>query len=108
MDLQRSGAEAVPARVDTRRPRKSASVVSRVVADEAIVVPIRRGAAEMDSIFTFNETGTVLWGMVEADRGTEEMSAFLQREYGLTAEQAAADTETFITDLAAAGLIETY
>lgn len=106
MDLQRSGAEAVPARIDTRRPRKSASVVSRAVADEAIVVPIRRGAADMDSIFTFNETGTALWKMIEADRGTEEMSTFLQREYGLLAEQAAADTEMFLADLATAGLIE--
>ncbi|MGA9883549.1 MAG: PqqD family protein [Candidatus Acidiferrales bacterium] len=106
MDHQHSGAEAVPARADSSRPKKSVSVVSRVVADEAIVVPIRRGAADMDSIFTFNETGTALWKMVEANRGTGEMGAFLQQEYGLSAEQAAADTETFIADLAAAGLIE--
>lgn len=106
MDLRHSSAEAVAVRVENCRPKKSASVVSRVVADEAIVVPIRRGAADMDSIFTFNETGTALWKMVEADCGCEEMSAFLQLEYGLSAQQAAADTETFITDLATAGLIE--
>ena len=46
--------------------QRSRNVVSRVVADEAIVVPIRRGAADMDSIYTFNETGTYVVG---PDRG---------------------------------------
>lgn len=90
------------------RPKKSVNIVSRVVADEAIVVPIRRGAADMDAIFTFNETGTALWNMIEVNRSGAEMTEFLQKEYGLSAEAAAADTEKFIADLAAAGLIETY
>jgi len=86
--------------------RRSPSVVSRVVADEAIVVPIRRGAADMDSIFTFNEAGTMLWAMVEESQSASEMAAHLQTEFGLTAEEAAADTEKFLADLAEAGLIE--
>jgi hypothetical protein len=89
-----------------RRPKKSVNVVSRIVADEAIVVPIRRGAADMDSIFTFNNSGTALWSMVEANRSSVEMSEYLQREYGLSAEQAMADTQAFLEDLAEAGLIE--
>ena len=88
--------------------RKSANIVSRVVADEAIVVPIRRGAADTDAIFTFNEAGTALWNMVEADSSCAEMRAYLQREYAISAEQAAQDTEDFIADLASAGLIEAY
>lgn len=80
--------------------------MSRVVANEAIVVPIRRGAADMDSIYTFNETGTTLWAMIEAKRSTAELAAHLESEYGLSAESAAADTERFLADLAEAGLIE--
>jgi hypothetical protein len=103
--------ESVPTVTDRlsekRAIKKSSNVVSRVVAEEAIVVPIRRGVADMDSIFTFNEAGTVLWSMIEANCSTEEMSEFLRKEYGLTAERAAADTERFIADLATAGLIET-
>jgi len=87
--------------------RKSGNVVSRVVANEAIVVPIRRGAADLDSIFTFNEAGTALWAMVEANRSSSEMSEFLELQYGLTPEQAADDTQVFVENLAAAGLIET-
>jgi Coenzyme PQQ synthesis protein D (PqqD) len=89
-----------------RNIQPSRNVVSRVVADEAIVVPIRRGAADMDSIYTFNETGTTLWGMIEANRTASELATHLQSEYGLSEEEAAADTERFIADLTEAGLIE--
>ena len=106
MDASLANAEVMPAQWKDRHPKKSGTVVSRVVADEAIVVPIRRGAAEMDSIFTFNDSGTALWNMVEANRSSAEMSEYLQKEYGLSAEQAMADTQAFLADLAAAGLIE--
>lgn len=86
--------------------RRSQSVVSRVVADEAIVVPIRRGAADMDSIFTFNETGTRLWAMIEANQSASDLAAHLQAEYGLSAETAAADIQQFLADLTDAGLVD--
>jgi hypothetical protein len=86
--------------------QRSRNVVSRVVADEAIVVPIRRGAADMDSIYTFNETGTSLWALIETNRSAAELVSHLQSQYGLSAEQAAADTEKFLADLSEAGLIE--
>lgn len=86
--------------------RRSQSVVSRVVADEAIVVPIRRGAADMDSIFTFNETGTRLWAMIEENQSPSEMAAHLQAEYGVSAEMATADIQRFLADLTDAGLID--
>lgn len=86
--------------------RRSGNVVSRVVADEAIVVPIRRGAADMDSIYTFNETGTRLWAMIEERRNPADLAAHLESEYGISAEKAAADTDRFLADLTEAGLIE--
>ena len=75
------------------RVRRSTNVVSRVVADEAIVVPIRRGAADLDSIYTFNESGTKLWGVIEAGGSVADLAIFLQSEYGLTAERASGDAE---------------
>jgi Coenzyme PQQ synthesis protein D (PqqD) len=86
--------------------RRSRNIVSRVVADEAIVVPIRRGAADMDSIYTFNETGTMLWAMIEENRSAADMVRYLELEYGLSPEQAQADMEKFVAELNEAGLIE--
>jgi hypothetical protein len=88
------------------RLRRSSNVVSRVVAEEAIVVPIRRGAADLDSIYTFNESGTKLWSLIETGRDTTALASYLQAEYGLTHAQALSDAEAFVTDLTQEGLVE--
>lgn len=88
------------------RLRRSSNVVSRVVADEAIVVPIRRGAADLDSIYTFNESGTQLWAMIEKGLDAAALASYLQAEYGLTPADALADAEAFVKDLTQEGLVE--
>jgi Coenzyme PQQ synthesis protein D (PqqD) len=95
-----------PGQSTPKEVRRSRNIVSRVVADEAIVVPIRRGAADMDSIYTFNETGTMLWAMIEQSRSAADMVRYLESEYGLSAEQAHADMKKFVAELNEAGLIE--
>jgi hypothetical protein len=81
--------------------------VSRVVAEEAIVIPIRRGAADMDSIFTFNEAGTKLWSLISEGQDAASLAAHLEAEYGLSPEQAANDAAAFIGELKLEGLVET-
>ncbi|MGD0304991.1 MAG: PqqD family protein [Candidatus Acidiferrales bacterium] len=88
------------------RVRRSSNVVSRVVADEAIVIPIRRGAADMDSIFTFNEAGTKLWSLISDGQSSQALAAHLEAEYGLSPEQAAKDAAAFLSDLKQEGLVE--
>jgi hypothetical protein len=88
------------------RVRRSANVVSRVVADEAIVVPIRRGAADLDSIYTFNEAGTKLWSLIEKGLDPAGLIAHLQDLYGLSAEQATLDAQSFLKELSEEGLVE--
>lgn len=88
------------------RVRRSSNVVSRVVADEAIVIPIRRGAADMDSIFTFNEAGTKLWSLISDGQSSEALAAHLEAVYGLSPEQAAKDAAAFLSDLKQEGLVE--
>ncbi len=89
-----------------RRIERSSRVVSRVVAGEAIVVPIRLGAADMDSIYTFNDAGSLLWSLIEKGGTAKDLSAGLQAEYGITAEQAVTDTDRFVQELQEAGLID--
>jgi hypothetical protein len=88
------------------RVRRSSNVVSRVVADEAIVVPIRRGAADLDSIYTFNESGTKLWSLIEKGLDAAALASYLQTEYGLTQAEAFSDAEAFVRDLTQEGLVE--
>jgi len=88
------------------RLRTSRNVVSRVVADEAVVVPIRSGVGDLDSIYTFNGTGTVLWQMLEAGESVDVLSRYLQQEFGISEDQANADLEAFLLELAEENLTE--
>lgn len=85
---------------------RSRKVVSRVVAEEAIVVPIREGSAQPNSVYTFNESGTTIWSMIEGGSSAAEVAAYLESEYDISAEQAAEDTRQFLAALAQEGLIE--
>lgn len=94
-------------KVETQeRIRSSRNVVSRVVADEALVVPIRGGAGDLDSIYTFNDSGTRLWAMLEEGRSAEELAEYLEASYGITAIQARTDADNFLAELGEEGLIE--
>jgi len=86
--------------------RTSSKVVSRVVADEALVVPIRGGAGDLDSIYTFNDSGTQLWSMIESGQSAAELARYLENRYGIDALQAKSDAESFLRELADEGLIE--
>jgi hypothetical protein len=88
------------------RVRRSSNVVSRVVVDEAIVVPIRRGAADLDSIYTFNEAGTKLWSLIEKGLDPAGLISHLQSQYGLSTEQATLDAQSFLKELYDEGLVE--
>jgi Coenzyme PQQ synthesis protein D (PqqD) len=85
---------------------RSRKVVSRIVADEAIVVPIRGDSAQPSSVYTFNESGTTIWSMIEKGRSAADVAAYLESEYDISAEQAAEDTKQFLAELAEEGLIE--
>lgn len=85
---------------------RSRKVVSRVVADEAIVVPVREDPTQPGSVYTFNESATTIWSMIEEGRSAADVAAYLESEYDISAEQAAEDTKQFLAELAEEGLIE--
>jgi hypothetical protein len=89
--------------VSVRQVRR---LVSRVWGDEAMVVPIMPGKGGSESVYTFNESGTKLWSMIEDGRKIAELADYLCLEYGLSSEQAAADAAQFVAELTQEGLIE--
>jgi hypothetical protein len=84
---------------------RSASVVTRVVAGETIVVPIRGGVGDLDGLFTFNELGSGIWELLEAGRTPEELAAWVADCYEVSAEQACRDVTSFLEELRQQGLI---
>ena len=76
--------------------RRSTTVVSREIASETLVVPIRGGVGDLDAIFSFNPVGSDLWTLMEKDTSLGEM---------VGRDQAFADIRSFVDELLSAGLV---
>ncbi len=84
---------------------KSEDCVTREIAGETVIVPIRSRAGDLDSIYNLNELGTRIWGLIDPQRSVEEIVQTVCREYEVTPEQAREDINAFLSGLKEAGLI---
>jgi hypothetical protein len=91
--------------VGRERYLRSSAVVSRVIADETLVVPIRGGAGDLDSIFSFNPIGSDLWSLLEKEVSMDEMTSWITDHYDVSEEQALGDIQEFVGELLGAGLV---
>jgi hypothetical protein len=72
------------------------NLVFRRIGEEVILVPIRRQAADLEAIYTINETGASIWEMLDGRRTLAEIRDALTTEYEVTTEAAQADVLEFI------------
>ncbi len=85
---------------------KREDCVTREIAGETVIVPIRNRVGDLDSIYNLNELGTRIWNLIEPKRSVEEIVQAVCREYDVTPEQARQDTTAFLAELKEAGLIQ--
>jgi hypothetical protein len=85
--------------------RRSQAVVSRQIAGEMLVVPIRGKVGDLASIYSFNDTGSVLWAALEHPTSMENLTSLLCQTFEVGWDDARRDAETFVHEMQAAGLI---
>jgi len=84
---------------------KVGDFVTRAVADETIVVPIRSSVGDLDSIYTFNEVGAAVWALIDGSRTVDAIVAAVEGEFEVGHDEATRDVLAFLATLAEAGLI---
>jgi Coenzyme PQQ synthesis protein D (PqqD) len=84
---------------------KNKDVVTRRIAGETIIVPLRSGVGDLDFIYTLNQPGTVIWDLLDAGTSVRKMVDAICREFDVSEDAAARDIEEFLDSLQAAGLI---
>jgi hypothetical protein len=84
---------------------RSESVVSRVIAGETLIIPVRKGVGDLASIYSLNEVASVIWQTVTGPRSAEEIVHTLQKEFAGESEQIERDVRTFLDEMSSAGLI---
>jgi methyltransferase-like protein len=74
----------------------SASIVTRKTGNEYVLVPITNNIADMNSVYTLNETGAYIWELIDGVKNIEEIITALTEEYDVDKQNAQADVFTFI------------
>jgi hypothetical protein len=85
---------------------RSRSVVSRVVAGETLIVPVRSRVGDLASIYSFNGTGSLIWKLLETPKTVAELAVAVVQEYGVEPAVAARDVTSFVDEMKLAGLVE--
>lgn len=77
----------------------SPSVVTRKTGNEYVLVPITNNIADMNSVYTLNETGAFIWEKINGKRNVEEIIGALTEEYDIDNETAKADVFSFVDNM---------
>jgi hypothetical protein len=85
---------------------RSQSVVSRRVAGETLIVPVRGKVGDLASIYSFNQTGSLIWQSLESPKGLAELVGVVEQEYAINHEQANRDVKQFLNDMLSADLVQ--
>jgi len=80
-------------------PSRSSSVVTRKTGREYVLVPVTNNIADMNSVYTLNETGAFLWELIDGENNIEDMIEALIKEYDIDEESATADVFEFINEM---------
>lgn len=80
--------------------------VLRQVADTWVVLPLAEATLDFNGMLTLNETGVMLWRMLEQGTTREEMADAITAEYDVKYAQALGDIDEYLEKLNRAGCIE--
>jgi hypothetical protein len=83
----------------------SPDVVARQVAGEHLLVPVRRGVAEMDYLYTADPAGSFIWSCLDGRRDLRGVARLLAEAFEVEEPRALADVLAFAAELGAAGLV---
>ncbi len=85
--------------------RKSENIVSRKIGDECILVPVVASVADVESIFSLNETGGVVWDLIDGKRSLRDIVAIIDEEFETVGQDVEADLISLIQEMIEAKLI---
>ena len=86
--------------------KKSDSIVSRKIADEFILVPIRQNVGDLESISTLNEVAARIWELIDGKMKVREIKNKIIEEFEVTTQQAEKDLIEYLKQLKKISAIE--
>lgn len=77
----------------------SSSVVTRKTGNEYVLVPVSDNVADMDSVYTLNETGAFIWELIDGKKSVRDLIDAVAKEYKIDIDTAETDVLSFINKM---------
>lgn len=90
---------------DAAAYRRSDEFISRSIAGETVLVPLRGQVGDLDSIYTLNEVATFLWERLSRPSTPEELAEALAAAFDAPPAAIRQDLEAYLEQLLALGAI---
>lgn len=85
--------------------KKNENIVSREIAGELFLVPIRGKVADMQMIFTLNSVADYIWQQLDGHKNLNDIRKGILTQFDVKKENVDSDIQEFITELLEADLI---
>lgn len=85
--------------------QKDSNIVSRKIADEYILVPIRQNVGDTDSIYTLNKVGARVWELINGETSIGEIKGIIVDEFEVDQKVAEKDLIEFFKELVDMGWV---
>lgn len=87
-------------------PKKNSKIVARKTGSEYVLIPVSDNIADMEAVYTLNETGAFIWDLIDGKRSIEEIAEELVKEFDVDSPTATKDVNELVEDLAEYLVIE--
>ncbi len=77
----------------------SKSIVTTKTGNEYVLVPVANNIADMNSVYTLNETGAFIWEHINGENSVEDIINEMMEEYEVDYVTASEDLFSFIDDM---------
>ncbi len=84
---------------------KNPDIISRKIAGESILVPIRNNSRDLEYIFALNETSSRIWELIDGHNDAAAIAETLALEFAAAKEEIEADLADCLTSLEENGFI---
>ncbi len=79
--------------------RKNPDMVTRVIDDETILVPIYKTSDEINCIYTLNKVASRVWEMFDSKKTVGEIKKQILKEFDTTPKEVDREIQKFLKDL---------
>jgi len=84
---------------------KESDFATRSILGETIIVPIKGGVGDLNSIYVLNELGTQIWELIDGKSSIHRMIEEICKAYDVGPKEAEKDAIEFLNSLEVSGLI---